>query len=794
MNEILGREESQVQQLFGNNDLLQHLLRYGDAPDKTEWLRIYEEKYDDLLSIKNVMKFMSIFNANLIQIQLREQIQLVHDSFCLEGFKEGCERIKRLGLEPLMSRLPSAEKIKEFKREMTAMGYSPSMIRDILEEDMSELEKLNDFYDRTQTRFFLDGADYDVNIFTRKEKCEDFTRKNRRNIITNPFNKNMRQVISFLVNEKQVQQYLITPRSKQKPRITTKYPTISKVNAKAIEKEIKEKLSLPIYKKLNNQSTMNMLKYMFYYMRSGIYVSIRNNMLHHFIPFVNIHYKNDWDEFIGSFFADYDGKEGDYSKPDETTYYGTKAHFVQKNVRGFRKENILSDTKKWYANGCLIGNEIPRGFWGDGMIPELIFMLKTLCLERKIPDVDFFINKKDFPTLKKDKTNPYHHILDRDDIPLRNYNYTNYAPVLGFNTTDNHADIAIPNMDDWRRMMKLHFANQCNGFANLENTTPWEERKRMAIFRGGATGCGTNVENNQRLKLAYISKNWRNEGKNIDGHPLLDAGLSTWAVRDKKKQGEPMRFVQPETDVTKFNKPWSVPLDLADYVPMDLQLQNKYVIYVDGNAAAYRYLTLMTTGSAILKVESSYGFKLWFYEELKGFDITSGKEGDIKLDEDGYDHIIVDANLENLEDVLRWCHDHDEECRIIAENAKEKQEKKFGYDQTLDYLQAVMVNISKNQVKDSLSKAIYNMKPEKQKVIKKSGGIPKTPNAVEVPVVEGVEAHGEAEDPAEKPKAKPRLKPRKKQKKGKQKKTVLSAVVDSKQREILKKMKGKIFM
>lgn len=38
--------------------------------------------------------------------------------------------------------------------------------------------------------------------------------------------------------------------------------------------------------------------------------------------------------------------------------------------------------------------------------------------------------------------------------------------------------------------------------------SPWEEKVNTAFFRGTATGGGTKIENNQRLKLANLHHVW----------------------------------------------------------------------------------------------------------------------------------------------------------------------------------------------------------------------------------------------------------------------------------------------
>ena len=67
-------------------------------------------------------------------------------------------------------------------------------------------------------------------------------------------------------------------------------------------------------------------------------------------------------------------------------------------------------------------------------------MIAETCNQRIIPDCDFFINKRDYPQLKYNKSigpvEPYGFIFNRDDkepsqdIKLTRHCYSSYAPIL----------------------------------------------------------------------------------------------------------------------------------------------------------------------------------------------------------------------------------------------------------------------------------------------------------------------------------------------------------------------------
>ena len=80
------------------------------------------------------------------------------------------------------------------------------------------------------------------------------------------------------------------------------------------------------------------------------------------------------------------------------------------------------------------------------------------------------------------------------------------------------------------------------------------------------------------------------------------------------------------------------------------QSEYKYLIHVDGNVVAYRLLKSMLTNSVILRVKSDYIH--WCDDKL----------------EDGKHYISVKEDLSDLKEKVKWCKEHDAECKKIAKN------------------------------------------------------------------------------------------------------------------------------
>ena len=91
----------------------------------------------------------------------------------------------------------------------------------------------------------------------------------------------------------------------------------------------------------------------------------------------------------------------------------------------------------------------------------------------------------------------------------------------------------------------------------------------------------------------------------------------------------------------------------------------------------------MRLGSVILKVAPrQVADRMWYFPLLKPYE----------------DHVPVKSDLSDLEEKIRWCREHDDECRQIGENAKRFYEKYVGRDALLDYVEMTCKNIAKRFV------------------------------------------------------------------------------------------------
>eukprot|EP00559_Dactyliosolen_fragilissimus_P002499 CAMPEP_0184864930 /NCGR_PEP_ID=MMETSP0580-20130426/16397_1 /TAXON_ID=1118495 /ORGANISM="Dactyliosolen fragilissimus" /LENGTH=405 /DNA_ID=CAMNT_0027363895 /DNA_START=45 /DNA_END=1262 /DNA_ORIENTATION=+ len=194
--------------------------------------------------------------------------------------------------------------------------------------------------------------------------------------------------------------------------------------------DVSYRLNLPIHRCTTRASTMNTLKYLFFHMKCGIFVMIRNSKLRIFAPFVNSEYRNTWGDKLTL--------EGDGSID---SYYTQKAG-------QYREELVEPDKTKWWANGNIICNELSKPqerqhmqHWGDHFLSPLRDMLGEACRTRNMPDCEFFLNKRDYPQLKvhvttnhknndHDQNNNHRHHPIISSTPVEPYGFIQYPNLL----------------------------------------------------------------------------------------------------------------------------------------------------------------------------------------------------------------------------------------------------------------------------------------------------------------------------------------------------------------------------
>lgn len=172
-----------------------------------------------------------------------------------------------------------------------------------------------------------------------------------------------------------------------------------------------------------------------------------------------------------------------------------------------------------------------------------------------------------------------------------------------------------------------------------ENAKPWRDRRNVIFWRGGSGGPRVNSPDpqdplnwscQQRLQLCAASRKSR--------HPhMLDVAL----VHLKTI---PEAYLRDAIEREGFLKQEVPKLEFLGY---------KYLIDVDGWTNAWSLLDKMIGGAAILKIQSAFGFRQWFYDKLIPWE----------------NFIPLASDVSDLDDIITWIISHPMECEKIADAA-----------------------------------------------------------------------------------------------------------------------------
>lgn len=395
------------------------------------------------------------------------------------------------------------------------------------------------------------------------------------------------------------------------------------------------------YADLDSRAVINTFNYIFYKLKKGIFVRIFDNRLETFLPFSNAHYKNEFGHLL---------------KVDPR--FGSVTDFLVHVAKllGYRyKSQPIRPFDEWVANNALVRYDENEG---DNNVAILYDMFQKLCEKRKVPDIEFFVNRRDSPLMKLDGTEPYYHIFG-DSQHLLSHEYDKYCPILSGSTSERFADLPFPTYEDWARAVYQEtgktFPNNFREYPIVKSVS-WKDKIPVAVFRGATTGYGVDPFDNQRLRAFEIGQ------KNKS---YMDVGFTKWNLRPRKLEGK--EYLQT---IERSSYPISSRLSLEE------QSRFKYILNLEGHVAAYRLSYELSSGSVVLLAESKW--KMWYYPFIKPY----------------VHYVPVKEDLSDLIYQIEWCRSHDEECRIIAANAKRFYEEYLGTKGVLDFLQKELWEIS----------------------------------------------------------------------------------------------------
>ena len=275
----------------------------------------------------------------------------------------------------------------------------------------------------------------------------------------------------------------------------------------------------------------NTFDYLFTSLKKGIFIQIVSNRIHIFLPFANASYKNTWSHTLkvpptykrGQILSlkinscKNERLKTNYKKSFEKVISNKKvddivAFSLENEIDSLIKKNLQIDqnVSRWYANGCFFRNtvyfdKISGSFLvdeGDKTVANILVLLTEVLSNRTIKDTCLFVNPRDFPILKKDRSHPYTALgLGPEKITDKKL-----MKIYSQSTGPLFSDIAIPNDDDIVNILKVITRPSCKEPVPYFEPIEWSSKIEIAVFRGSATGCGLTERINKRIQLAFISK------------------------------------------------------------------------------------------------------------------------------------------------------------------------------------------------------------------------------------------------------------------------------------------------
>ena len=423
-----------------------------------------------------------------------------------------------------------------------------------------------------------------------------------------------------------------------------------------------ENKKLSIFDTTNKQSTYNTIEYVLNEFHKCLFVQIMNNKIYTFVV-------------IDRYDPEYSlGLSKRLEHQLDPSKYKDMKHFIE-DIQRTRFKNykiIKRQEDSIYMTNCSIHlwDLKEKDLAYDRVYAYFYNLLEHLLKVKKINDCEFIYNSRDQSMLLKDgESSPHYNLLGNFTTPLSK-KYKPFIPILNFNKHKRFADSAVPTSDDWEIISNKMFLGECrDSYVNIHDKINhnFDSKINTAIFRGGATGCGTTIKNNPRLKAAYLTSKYYKNSKyginnNFDSTLYLDAKIVSFKSHTKKHYSDKyISVIDPD----------SLPFRLSKKMPIGDISNYKYILSIEGNVAQFRLTLELSFNSVILLVKSDH--YIWYQPLLKPW----------------IHYVPVNADLSDLMEKIHWCKTHNDKCRIIASNAVTFYNQYMTQNSVYDYMECI---------------------------------------------------------------------------------------------------------
>jgi hypothetical protein len=217
--------------------------------------------------------------------------------------------------------------------------------------------------------------------------------------------------------------------------------------------------------------------------------------------------------------------------------------------------------------------------------------------------------------------------------------------------------LVFAKREDAKDLILIPDINALAGYGKLRDSIPkanlafpWEQKRDQCFWRGSTTGGYSTLANWDKLsrtQLVLLS---------LSASSLLDARFN--------------HVVQCDPEIPQMMKGKGM---MSPSVSRKDHLQYKYLVDVDGNSCSFeRYFWLLLSNSLVLKQMSPN--VQWYYGGLEP-----------------YKHYVpVKSDLSDLLEKIQWAQAHDEEAKLMAEEATRFVEENLSPEDTLLYLSCLL--------------------------------------------------------------------------------------------------------
>ena len=656
-----------------------------------------------------------------------EEMPIIHPSLLISmAVKHGLTLVKK---DELLLKYSMFDKSTASFKNMLDKYLTNSSDKDIVRLRDSKLKALSDFADIN--KYFIFKLDPNKmipnNVFKDASEC---IKKTEEIIHFNHRYPEIKLSMPIALDYKLINIYLSEQRAlvgNMGKRTSVTTTNMSKEFNPIIE-NVESKLAHPFYREFSHTSFENTMKYIYEFVKIGVYVRIVNSQVVQFVPILNYNASEEHGlanklSFSGASGApkalgeQYNFAEALAAKSQQNAQ-GTILEFEDihsfidaKYKNSSIDEKHLTDTKSQeYEKGTV--NETDYLIDGDNVIignnrlklindkaNKIRYLLESVCDAKKdmLPDCEFIINLLDNPIVKIDGsgklTNPFSNSLKTNAKVLDIE--TNILPILGETQINGFLDIPIPSLTE------MSIVDDTITFGNCKSTRI--EMPNTLLSSDPLVGFIIDMKSSiinefiQKNKGLFVDIDIQTESFYIDTY-VINSELSNIINNENLSWNDNslvMNQILEQDGIDKF--------------PVDSPIQ----FYIDGSGSNNILpLQCIAKGVLVILKTQENSSKPWYFQSFKKLSYVGGDDLSVRLDDE---HYIEISDISNLGQISIYLSENNDIRDKLIKNKQNLVKKLFTKNTVLDYMHSVInklgskssdKQVNTNTFKDIISEKI----------------------------------------------------------------------------------------